>query len=438
MRKSITALAAALLLAGIFPQAAVAAETVSYTVPDSRVEMSASGEGSFSITVDRPAEPYAAAQFELLMPDGVSIRSVRYSVDGASAGPAELTTEAGVFGFSVFSSNTSADDYTKRNVYSDALTCTVGIAYNPSVTILGARTITIRKVSLVSYDGAYSTSSIVSEDNALTVTVVPYGSGTGMLEPTPTPGTSPPSTTTPGGGSTPSTGTGETTPSGQGDGSGEGGEDGEEGAAGPSGLPTLSPALDRTSGKAYVFGYPDGTFKPEASITRAETASMIYSIVTDSAKSQFAQSAYRFSDIPEGEWYAEAVGYLAEAGIILGYPDGTFKGDDEISRAEFATIISKFEQLDSAGGMPFTDVDESHWAYEFILSCYINEWIAGYPDGTFQPDAMITRAEAVTIVNRAIGRDLSDYAGLDAKFTDVSPDEWYYEQIVAASNDRPS
>ena len=476
-----------LLLAGVCLQTAAAADTISYTVSAGRVDMSESGAGSFSITADKPAEPFAAAQFELLMPDGVLISSVEYSVDGSHVGPAESNTVPGLFGFSVFSKKISVDEYDKRNVYDDALTCTVNIAYDPEVAILDESVITIKRVSLVKYTGWYVTESLVSEEDAWTVTVVPFGSGSDEPTPTPTPAptaeptdtptptptsaptdmptptpTSEPTATPmptptaePTASPTPAPPTqGQTshtaltsssgipqpveaegaTPPGQGDGL----EMEDEGSpAGSSDLPKPSPALDKASGKAYIFGYPDGTFRPDASITRAETASMIYSIVLDSTKDLYEQSAYRFSDISEGEWYAEAVGYLAEAGIILGYPDGTFKGDNAISRAEFATIISKFEQLGTAGSMPFTDVSESHWAYAFILSCYSNEWIAGYPDGTFQPDAMITRAEAVTIVNRAIDRAISDYDGLGTSFTDVSPDAWHYAQIVAASNDKP-
>ena len=184
-----------------------------------------------------------------------------------------------------------------------------------------------------------------------------------------------------------------------------------------------------------MIGYPDGTARPEANITRAETASMLYALVIDEGKADYKERASNFSDVGANRWYSEAVGYLTAQGIIMGYPDGTFMGDRAISRAEFAAILSRFGELDTGGAMPFADT-QNHWARAEILTAYNKGWIYGYPDGTFQPDRSIARAEAIAMVNRAIGRDASSYAGHPMKFSDVPASSWYYNDIAAASNDR--
>ena len=193
--------------------------------------------------------------------------------------------------------------------------------------------------------------------------------------------------------------------------------------------------LDKSNQKAYLFGYPDGTVLPGNNITRAETASMLYALVTNGEKGDYKDFASNFSDVGNNKWYSEAVGFFAAAEIIKGYPDGTFMGEKAISRAEFAAILSRFSALNTNGELPFADA-QAHWARSEILSAYNNKWVNGYPDGTFRPDQNITRSEAVAMVNRMIGRDLSQYEGYPMKFSDVPATAWYYKDIIAASNDK--
>ena len=204
---------------------------------------------------------------------------------------------------------------------------------------------------------------------------------------------------------------------------------------GSAGTPSTAPTLDMSNDKAYLFGYPDGLFNPDADITRAEAASMLYALTTNEDKADYAEHAMRFSDIDEDDWYLAAVGYFTATGTIFGYPDGTFGGDMAITRAEFAAILSRLGPAGAYGDQPFTDI-ELHWARGEILAAYSDGWVFGYPDGTFMPDANITRAEAVAMVNRMVGRDLSLYEGYPMKFSDVHASQWYYMDIVAASNDR--
>ena len=154
---------------------------------------------------------------------------------------------------------------------------------------------------------------------------------------------------------------------------------------------------------SYVSGYTDNSVKPRGNITRYETAVMFYNLVLDENKEAFEGVTIEFSDVEEGKWYSDAVELLSAAGILMGYEDGTFRGDATISRAEFATITSRFTGLLLDGELPFSDVPDGHWAYDYILTAYNNDWITGYTDGTFGPGKMIIRAEAFAITNRILG-----------------------------------
>jgi hypothetical protein len=202
----------------------------------------------------------------------------------------------------------------------------------------------------------------------------------------------------------------------------------------PDELEKPIPVLDKSGAKGYISGYPDNTVRAENDITRYETAVVFYNLVLDESKASYAQQISKFSDVDAGEWYSEAVGYLVAAEILLGYPDGTFMGDNPITRAEFATIISKFGELNLDGAISFTDVESDDWAYGFITSAFNDGLIKGYPDGTFRPDNNITRAEAVTIINRMLEWDSSDIGDASTGFTDLAIDEWYYNDIVLAVN----
>ena len=240
----------------------------------------------------------------------------------------------------------------------------------------------------------YSTSS---GNNTGTGTVV--GGGGGGVTPTPTP-----------------------TPADEsGDGSGTGRE--------PSGGPALI-ELDKSGATGYIQGYPDNTVRGDDNITRYEVAVIFYRLALDSSKASYASQASRFSDASTDDWYSSAVGYLAAKGVIIGYPDGTYQGDNAISRAEFVTIASRFADMALDADIPFPDVPSSHWAYDYVLSAYNYGWINGYPDGTFGPDLNITRAESVVIVNNMLG--WSATAQGEATFSDLTGGEWYYNQMMLA------
>ena len=187
---------------------------------------------------------------------------------------------------------------------------------------------------------------------------------------------------------------------------------------------------------SYLNGYPDGTVKPDGFITRAESAQII---ATLKGLSMNDIAEPNFTDTPSG-WYNKAINAVVRAGLMQGYPDGTFKPNEKITRAEFAQMI---KSIDNANGSvaPFEDV-KGHWAEDAINQAYGNGRIKGYPDGTFKPNASITRAEAVTIANSLFDRKL-DGQGLVEKlknpsaiktYSDLNASHWGYYEILEASN----
>ncbi|MDR2712658.1 MAG: S-layer homology domain-containing protein, partial [Clostridiales bacterium] len=185
---------------------------------------------------------------------------------------------------------------------------------------------------------------------------------------------------------------------------------------------------------SYIKGYPDGTVRPDIGITRAEVAMIFWRLLKTSAKNDDVGNSFR--DVKDGVWYTQAINYLAMMGILEGYPDGSFKPNQKITRAEFTAIVARFDDLLTGTAAPFKDVPQNHWAYKYIVSSYSNVWIIGYPDGTFRPSADITRAEVVTIVNRMLGRalDKSDVpVSLNSLFIDLSPGHWAFADLIEAS-----
>ncbi|MCL2120888.1 MAG: S-layer homology domain-containing protein [Clostridiales bacterium] len=186
---------------------------------------------------------------------------------------------------------------------------------------------------------------------------------------------------------------------------------------------------------SYIFGYPDGTMRPDMAITRAEAAVIFWRLLKSADKDTYIPQ--RFPDVENGQWYAQAVNYLASIQILVGFEDGTFRPHQMITRAEFAAIASRFDGLTSGIDNPFADVPETHWARESIVSAYAKGWINGYPGGEFQPGASITRAEVVAVVNRMMGRALNSSGIPLEQFTyyyaDLSPSHWAAPTIMEAS-----
>jgi len=216
-------------------------------------------------------------------------------------------------------------------------------------------------------------------------------------------------------------------------------------APGTTAVPTIEPTswqpdaqiqsmLETKDMIQYVQGFPNDTFQPDAGITRAQVADIFFTLLKDANKN--TSSTNLFPDVNSNSWYAGSVNYLTEIGILNGYENGTFAPDQSITRAEFVTIASRFDDIVNAGNNPFADVSSNNWAYNSIVSAYNKGWITGYPDGTFQPQGNITRAEAVTIVNRILGRRTlaaSIPAQYDNLYPDVSTSNWAFADIVEAS-----
>ncbi len=195
------------------------------------------------------------------------------------------------------------------------------------------------------------------------------------------------------------------------------------------------PELNTEDHYAYIVGYPDGNVKPEGNITRAEVATIFFRLLTDESRDEFWSQTNPYSDVSEDDWYNNAVSTLTNAGIIDGYEDGTFKPNGNITRAEFATIAVRFFEATYEGENLFPDID-GHWAQDYINEAANAGIVDGYPDGTFQPQQLITRAEAMTMVNRTIDRHPDADHLLDDMITwpDNPETAWYYEQVQEATN----
>ena len=196
------------------------------------------------------------------------------------------------------------------------------------------------------------------------------------------------------------------------------------------------PVLNKKDHVAYIIGYPDLTVRPEEKITRGEVATIFFRLLTDDSRAAFWYQINDYSDVSVSDWYNNAISTLSNAGILSGYPDGTFRPDAPISRAEFAAIAVGFSKTIYNGETGFSDVDENHWAYRFISLAEHLGWISGYPDGTFRPDQTITRAEAMSLVNRVLERVAEAENMLPDMQTwpDNQPGTWYYEAVQEATN----
>lgn len=185
---------------------------------------------------------------------------------------------------------------------------------------------------------------------------------------------------------------------------------------------------------AYLFGYPDSTFRPDQSMTRAEVAAMFVRLMEKAPDA----SAVSFNDVAPGAWYYDYIAKAEAAGILKGYEDGSFRPQGEITRAEFAAIATRFDKL-SPAPMAFTDVANDYWAHDAIAAAYGKGWIAGYEDNTFRPTQSIKRSEVATLTNQVLNR----YADKDwvqanrhaiVNFTDVNESHWAFYPITEATN----
>ena len=197
------------------------------------------------------------------------------------------------------------------------------------------------------------------------------------------------------------------------------------------------PQLNRDDHVAYIMGYPDGTVQPEGEITRAEACTIFFRLLTDSSRDYYFSKTNDYSDVNAGDWFNNAISTLSNAGIVTGYNDGTFRPNQPITRGEMAKIIANFANLKS-GDKTFTDL-AGHWSKTYVELAAGNGWIAGYPDGSFRPDQKITRAETVTMINRVLERVPAKESRLLSRsimltFPDNNPGDWYYIAIQEASN----
>ena len=201
--------------------------------------------------------------------------------------------------------------------------------------------------------------------------------------------------------------------------------------------PDERPTLNTDDHYAYVMGYPDGTVRPMGNITRAEVATIFFRLLTDDSRGQFWATTNAYSDVKSGDWFNNAVSTLSNAGIISGYPDGTFRPNAPITRAEMAKVVALFAKLDKSEDL-FNDI-AGHWAEAYIRLAAGNGWIAGYPDGSFKPQQNITRAETMTMINRVLDRVPSVESHLlpynvMLTFPDCQSGQWYYIAVQEATN----
>ena len=205
-------------------------------------------------------------------------------------------------------------------------------------------------------------------------------------------------------------------------------------------LPNLinkkAPKLNTSDHFAYVQGYPNGTVKPAGNITRAETAAILFRLMDDTSRNNYYSTKSGFRDVAAGSWYNTYVATLNNAGVITDSSNGYFRPNEAITRAELAAMLAAFTDTTRAANY-FNDVTANYWAANAIAICAKLGWITGYPDGSFRPDKNVTRAELMAMINRATGRaPKSADAFLPGMKTwsDNTADKWYYLDVQEATN----
>ncbi|MCL2338239.1 MAG: S-layer homology domain-containing protein, partial [Firmicutes bacterium] len=195
--------------------------------------------------------------------------------------------------------------------------------------------------------------------------------------------------------------------------------------------------LNSTDHIAYILGYPDGKIHPGANITRAEVATIFFRLFTDDSRKANWATSNSYGDVSSSKWYNNAVSTLSTARILKGYPDGTFHPNASITRAEFAAMAARFASGSPATAITFSDLN-GNWATDEIYRAAGLGWITGYPDGTFRPNQNITRAEAMSIVNRVLNRRVISADDLRSDMTVWSDSSnvtaWYYFDVQEATN----
>ncbi len=201
-----------------------------------------------------------------------------------------------------------------------------------------------------------------------------------------------------------------------------------------------TPDLNTTDHFSYVVGYEDGMVKPEKAITRAEVATIFYRLLKDDVRAEYWTKSNDFTDVEAGDWYNTTVSTLNAMGIITGYEDGSFKPNAPITRAEFAAMAVRFFEEDSAiyEEGTFNDIAGSEWFADAVQAAKDHSIIGGYPDGSFQPNKNISRAEACSIINRTLDRipdaDHLLPEDLMKNWPDNNPGDWYYADMQEATN----
>ena len=192
-----------------------------------------------------------------------------------------------------------------------------------------------------------------------------------------------------------------------------------------------APALERENHIIYLYGYPDGSMKPGGDVSRAEVAAIFHRLII--AGDREMPLAAASPDVSDTDWFYQEVAYLEEYGIIKGYPDGTFRPADPITRAEFATIASRFDKMEAGAPGVFPDVTDTHWAALYINNAAAKGWVNRI--GIFRPNDFITREEVAVFVNRMLGRGIesADIPADVGAYADLSPDRWSYCDIIEAS-----
>ena len=205
-----------------------------------------------------------------------------------------------------------------------------------------------------------------------------------------------------------------------------------------NGTLTMLEVLNKEDHFNYIIGTPEGLSLPTANVTRAEVATIFFRLMTDDARAKFDSLDNNFSDVAKGKWYNRAISTLAKAGIIKGDPAGTYRPGDPITRAEMAAIIARFGDF-KEGGKTFSDIS-GHWAQKYIELAASNGWINGNPDGTFKPNNNITRAETVAMINRVLDRqtesndDLLPVSQMTNWSDNMDTAKWYYRDMQEATN----